>query len=320
MRGKVSSNRDDILQRLRHKKDEIGLPLADVERADKYLRDDWGIRVTGSPERDAVIEKLPEPIRAEYDRLHELQQEFYFEEQPVPPVVDKQWYDLLAKNELSGTVISQKHPLILSGMVWISSLFNHLDVDGEILDIGCHIGYQSIWLSEYLHTKLRAIDRSEDAIAVGRENARQANVEFESWDYETDPWRDDSFEAIICCDASPNTLDEHKEFLERCSSRLAAGGLFVLIGDCMPWMITSALTTHASSLGLGFGVGDVIGGWNGDSFDAKFALALLKGGEGNFPSDLQAHCLEAWPSFQEFANTHDVPHNKKSTAYCRARG
>jgi SAM-dependent methyltransferase len=315
-------SRLETLRRLRMNKHEIGLSLSDLSQLDNYLQEKWDIRLDNIEGPIERLKQLPEKLRDEFLMLYDERVDCFENDVPIPLESETRFYDVIAQDPLNGIVHSQKRPIILDGMAWVRSLLRHLKMDGPMLDIGCHTGYQSIWFASQLEMKVDAVDRSAKAISYAQEKSRGlSNVLFEVWDYHGDDVRGGKYDVIICSDACPTDIDEYQAFLKTLSGLLEDDGVVILIDILMEWFDPKPLQQCALEEGFGFGVCDVVGGWNGMSFGSRGVLALVMGGSDLFPDEMEDDWVEGWDrsGFQDYANSDNVPPSQKSLAYFRAQ-
>jgi len=84
------------------------------------------------------------------------------------------------------------------------------------------------------------------------------------------------------------------------------------------------LKKAADSCGLGFGIGDIVGGWSEFNrvYRATPALVFVKGGDVGIPANLEEHVKSAWATepdcFRDYANQSGVPNRDKTQAIHRA--
>ncbi len=81
------------------------------------------------------------------------------------------------------------------------------------LDIGCSTG----WISKYLSHKFRkviAIDTDKEALAIAKKNINQANLYFKDASAMNLPFKDSTFDAVICNHIYEHVPDSKKLFNE----------------------------------------------------------------------------------------------------------
>jgi ubiquinone/menaquinone biosynthesis C-methylase UbiE len=113
--------------------------------------------------------------------------------------------------------------------VWKGVLSGLFDGKMRILDVGTGTGFLAILLAELGH-EVVGLDLSRGMIEVAREKARKAGVkvEFKLGDAENLPFRDRSFDAVICRHLLW-TLPNPEKAVEEWSRVVKSGGKVVVI-------------------------------------------------------------------------------------------
>jgi SAM-dependent methyltransferase len=191
---------------------------------------------------------------------------------------------------------------------------------GNTLDIGCHAGITTSLLAEFLHRPVVGIDPSQVAITTGQAHAaRRELVELINAKI---PWNTQRrFELVVSLDAMPQLPAAVGPYLRNVGHLLRPGGVALIASSY--WASAKVVLTrrqlHASR--LGFGYTDILGGFGGvpPEFGSTAYLVLVKGAEGQLPSDFLSLATADWSAFAKFANNPMVPDREKTQAFYRAR-
>jgi SAM-dependent methyltransferase len=234
----------------------------------------------------------------------------------IPKDFETHFYDLIADERISGFIHSQKRIYILDVSVLLIALVSCFKIEGEIMDIGCHIGYHPIIVAEDTGKRIYGIDRSVEGIAAAnRKKPKSLDITFEAKSLESG-FLEESFEMIVSVDSvSPTRYN-----LNKIASLLKSNGVLVLIDD-FPNVDSLKFRNAANAAGLGFGLADVVGGLLGAErhFECKSVLVLLKGYNRPIPKNLREVIETGWELFKPYANQPSTPLDRKTQAYCRAK-
>jgi hypothetical protein len=307
-----------VCKRLMADKTKLGLPLVDVVRIDTHLKERWGISPP-TPEffwNDELRRLAGSDLYNHYAYLNDRQAGYLKRGKPIPNDLEIQFYDLIADDRISGFIHSQKRTYILDTSVLLVALVSLFEIEGEIMDIGCHIGYHPIIIAEETGRKVYGIDRSSAGIAAAnRKKPESLNLTFEAKKFESD-FPKETFEMIVSIDSILPTAHNIKKL----ASLLMDNGVIVLVDD-LPNIESRDFRKAANASGLGFGIADVVGGLLGPQrgFEGKSVLVLLKGSECQIPRNLQSLIETGWEFFKPYANDPTTTLDRKTQAYCRAK-
>jgi SAM-dependent methyltransferase len=123
---------------------------------------------------------------------------------------------------------------------------------GRALDAGCGNGFQTALL-ERLGYRTHGVDLAARLLAVARERLPSSVLARAS--VQALPYRDDSFDAVVCCGSTLSFVDDPAAALAELARVLAPGGRLLLEVEHrwsldLAWMVASALAGDA----LGYGV------------------------------------------------------------------
>jgi SAM-dependent methyltransferase len=322
----TTEHRVDLLSVLRQNKLRLSLPIEELQELDLYLQKEWNICLRSIEDVMRLVDKKSTGMQRKlYWKLQEQQASYIQQELDIPRSIENKWYDFIAQDPINGIVHSQKRTFIFDGVAWVTALCRSLDLKGEGLDVGCHTGYQTMWLGRNTHLSMTGIDVSSEAIAFAAHKAdKLANAQFMNIDYKIDEKVGSSFDLVFCSDSFPCGLSSFRKFLRWCADRLTKHGILILCGDLAAWARSdhsSQLTDYTEEASLGYGIADVVGGWNGDIFDAKAVLVLIKDDKARCPDDLLRQFTEVWDEygFKNYANDNTVPATEKTVGYFRAK-
>ena len=173
----VGETRFRWLQAVGQDRLELGLPLGLVRELDRYLRSESGhsaiphaLGLVGGPGR----RRMSLGLASKYRYLHDRQASYLERGKTIPADLETRFYDLIAERSLAGYVHSQKRPYILDTAALMHALINQLEVEGRVLDFGCHIGYHAHWLAtQHPELSVQGVDLSREAIKVGVDEEQQ---------------------------------------------------------------------------------------------------------------------------------------------------
>jgi SAM-dependent methyltransferase len=313
--------RDRFLERLQADKGKIALGSSEVRSIDQILAAVWGIAFPGTIA--TWEELLPRsagslPI-ARYNKAHdEVAKAMARRKKRAMAAARARLYDALADPIILGPVTSQRRHLIVDGICMAIGLARAIST-GAIVDIGCHAGFVSTTLADYLNCKVVGIDPSDEAITLARSRtAGKPQIEF----YRAAmPWKVDSrFDLAIAFDSMPEGSGAKAAFLRSLGDLLIPGG--VAIVSSMYWVHEDIEVTRRQMrmADLGFGYADVLGGYGGIpvQFDAEIVLVLLKGGGRRLPRNFCQLAENDWPQFRDYANAPSTMPSEKTQAFERS--
>lgn len=314
--------RDRFLGRLQEDKGKIALDSSEVRSIDQILSAVWGIAFPGTVA--SWEELLPRvagcPAITRYHKAHdEVAEAMARRDKRATAGAEARLYDALADPIILGPVTSQRRHLILDGICMAIGLARALRMNGAIIDVGCHAGFVSTTLSEYLDCDVVGIDPSHAAITLAR--SRSAGIPRVEFYRAAMPWKVDSrFDLAIAFDSMPMGSGVQAGFLRSLGDLLLPGG--VAIVSSMSWVDADIDVTRRQMrrAGLGFGYADVVGGYGNIpvQFEAEIVVVLLKGGERRLPRDLGQLAENDWPQFRDYANAPSTLHSEKTQAFERS--
>ena len=314
--------RDRILERLQAGKGKIALGSSEVRSIDQILAAVWGIAFPGTIA--TWEELLPRSAGClaitRYNRAHDdVAEAMELGDKRVMAAAQARLYDALADPIILGPVMSQRRHLILDAICMAIGLARAISTTGPIVDVGCHAGFVSTILSEFLDCNVVGIDPSDRAITLARSRtAGKPQVEF----YRAAmPWKVDSrFDLAIAFDSMPEGSGAKAAFLRSLGDLLIPGG--VAIVSSMYWADEDIDVTRREMrmAGLGFGYADVIGGYGRipAQFDVEMVVVLLKDGGRRLPRNLCQLAENDWPRFRNFANAPSTMLSEKTQAFERS--
>ena len=178
----VGETRFRWLQAVGQDRLELGLPLGLVRELDRYLRSEWGIVPSPMPSDwwAGLDDAVGSGLASKYRYLHDRQASYLERGKTIPADLETRFYDLIAERSLAGYVHSQKRPYILDTAALLHALINQLEVEGRVLDFGCHIGYHAHWLAiQHPELSVQGVDLSREAIKVAQtKSSKVPNLAF----------------------------------------------------------------------------------------------------------------------------------------------
>lgn len=301
----------------------IALPLAEVHELSQYLQEQWGIFqphdtleewhqwLWDNTDHAKVTSKYFDMVKERFD-LEERCKD-------IPPMLDQQFYDLIADDTLVGVTHSTRRAYILDSAALATALMRVAGITGTMLDLGCHIGYQTVWMAHKHSNRVVGVDYSKKAIEYAQARAKgMTSLEYRHLDF-TASAMDERFEMIWSVDAIANDDRCRRLAIAWIGQHLVDGGVALLVDRLYRWNCDS-LRSWLKSAELGFALSDYVGGWlgAGDDFGKEDALVLVKGAEAALPKPPSVW-VSQWVEFAGYANNQGPPSEEKTQAYLRAK-
>jgi hypothetical protein len=309
-----SRAREDLLQKISADKNALGIPVEELDRIAQNLLDRWGVEFIETPLylTDYVVNIASSSASASYLKAAA---------QAVKDVSrggsEAAVYDCMCDPELLGIVTSSRRAFLIDGIAITAALYKALDLNGPILDVGCHAGIACDLLESMLDCGITVIDPLANAIMAARERA-SPEIDFY---VEGIPWETDRrFDLVLSIDSMPYDIGSRAHFLRGVSHVLNDGGIAVIVSQGWFDGGIQLLRRQLAQSNLGFGFADVVGGYTSmpTSFQAEGCLVLLKGGKTIVPSKLRTAMESDWQSFSVYANLSSTEMSKKTQAFKRA--
>lgn len=300
----------------------LALSLARVQRIDKCLQEDWGIQLPVRPEEivDVLMDAAGERLTEKYVELHDERLAYLEQDEEIPSHRDTAFYDLIADPRISGPIHSQKRTEILDATCLLIRLVEAFQINGPILDVGCHTGYVTSLLANETGLPVHGIDLATKAIRSAKE--RFKGVEGLSFGSESlpSPTLIERFEMVYAIRSIEPTVENARD-VARC---LTPGGIAVWFPSAPPEHETML---EFGDIGLGYGFSDVVGGFtgpgrghDGGGFDSSGVFVFLKGGTVPAPESFCEDAEATWNQyFKHYANAPDTKPAEKTQAYSRSR-
>lgn len=320
-----AKTRCEVLTRLSHTRHRLTADLPMVEAVDAWLGTRYGIeRQLSAIEFDEALAAIPGASARRLSKLNERRNDLYARAASDRALenVNREFFDAFVTRPFSGLLHSMKRTYILDELVALGILVSILDVEGAVLDIGCHVGYHAGWLAHRFGLCVAGVDRSGPAIAAARSTLADVNPTGLSFVHSTAGQflkaNDQQYDLIYNFDGP--SMDEAAWKLV--SSRLAPGGVLALVGEELAEVPkpSSAVLGSAARHGLLCCLADVVGGWTMDGYEGTTLLVFVKA-DGPLPvaPDMK-DCAAAWnqSGFAAHCNAPETPRERKTQAYFRA--
>ena len=310
-----------ILQSVGNNRAQCALPLDQLREIDQALANNWNIDFH---DRQTLEDLLPRtagvgPVTS-YWRAHDLVAEALRRGAlRAADEVNEALYDALADPYVFGPVTSSRRAFILDATALTIGLYEKLQLEGPVLDVGCHSGFTTQILASNLRKPIVGLDPSTQAIGRGRERIlkdpyARLVVGRMPWDTE------ERFDLILAIDSMPDKSTEIGQFLRGIGNVLNPAGIAIVVS--MHWIGADVERTrvHLKLAQLGFAYADVVGGYQGlpPSFDAECGVVFIKGAAGELPRKLREMSEIDWPRFRDYANSPSTPLREKTQAFERA--
>jgi SAM-dependent methyltransferase len=299
-------------------KTRVALTLDEVRRVDDWLSEDWGIRfrsdcstweqlLCNGDDRNAVARYLEAHDQVADQMIHGRR------------LNQRALYEALAHPSVLGPISSQRRHFILDASCLAIGLARATQAKNA-LDVGCHAGFLPDLLSRFvagLH--VTGIDLCEPAIQMANEHCDgRSNLSFVASPLPLSGKPE--FDLVMSVDSMPERPAAAVSFLREIAKVLRPGGLAMIVSDYCHDQDASDLKGQLRLADLGFGYGDVVGGYGQvpRRFEAESVLVLVKGSKRQTPPNLIERMKSEWPQFRDYANTAWTPIERKTQSYERA--
>jgi SAM-dependent methyltransferase len=313
----VARERVNALTSLASAKNNLGLPLADLDALDQVLSDQWQIDfvLTDLDLREHVERNVASPTREEFLAAYDSAAQSLRKGGSEDAI-----YARMSTPSLLGLVTSKRRHFLLDSVALAVSLLRQLRIDGPILDAGCHAGVASHALAQLVPNPIIGIDPIAEAIEYANERADPSGrVSFVRAGL---PWKaTERFECVMAIDSMPGGAGDRAMFLRGVSDLLVDGGVAMIVSNTWVEADAAVLRRQLSGSQLGFAMADVVGGFGGmpTQFAAEGVLVLVKGASESLPRRLRDAMESDWPSFRDYANAPGVPARMKTQAFKRSK-
>jgi hypothetical protein len=291
--------------------ERLWLPMREIVSIEAKLKQPWGIAsLANSSEWLDRFGALSVDLRTEYDRLHDRQAEFLRSGRVIPAGLEREWYEFVARTEVSGLVHSQKYAYLLDLAAYVVAFYRSRGLKGSIIDIGSHVGYHVDIYDSLLPAEIIGVEQNRVAVNAGREqlgDRRKASLN--CGDAHVYPLS--RADLLVCADAFPKDRTALTVLMKKFWNAVMPSGFIVLAGDILS-IRKGILAPIAEFIGLRLVDHDIIGGWCGAQDAFRNGLIIVLGAAGRkVPRDLYAN----WDGFAEYANDPSVPHQRKTQAF-----
>lgn len=303
----------DKLKATSQKKTAIALTRKRLEELQSFLKEHFGIQNPKCAANlyEEIREKCGDSIADQFIEVHEP----YASENVSNSVSTVQkFYNFISQDPILGLVHSRRWPYIFDTAAYVTALAEIAECEGPFLDVGCHAGFHSLWLSFSLGMPGRGMDRASAAIRYARRKGKNLGLTPSVVTFDTEPITHQSHRSryrLILCSDGPLSLTVAD--LKSASSLLADDGIFMWVGNyggIEPAHLQEVLNAAELSLCLA----DVIGGW--DVYEGKFwtkvAFVFTRGSGPPVGEELESEIEAAWNNgFSEYCNTKGRPSSEK---------
>jgi 2-polyprenyl-3-methyl-5-hydroxy-6-metoxy-1,4-benzoquinol methylase len=313
-----------MLSRLDAERLTIRQPLRIVSELSDWLEDRYGIVYVDSMEhwnRLFTDSSLTEEEKHHFGEVYETRAEAVATG-CCTQEMDTEFFDLIARDPLSGLVHTWKRSLILDGAAFLTTVLEATKNEGPILDVGCNVGYHASWIARRLRLPVVGIDTSREAIDYAIEKAEGNELcDFRHGDV-TALTENEHFDCIYSSDALSRETGEFVEQVDALAQKLKTGGLLIFLDDEMEsLLLNDEFAALADRHALGYCLTDITGGFSPEEvgWESKQCVVFLKGVRQQVPHDLVEQATSTWPVFASYANTPDIPCSEKTQAFFRAK-
>ena len=295
-----------------------------VAAADEFLATHFGIDNPSTPEellskleRASLSNSAATKVLKAYEARNRDYGEF---PEGSHEAVDQRFYDAIAEPPFRGWVHSLKRAFILDSAVCLSWVCKALNIDGPVLEVGCHAGYHALWLASTTGLSVTGLDLSKRAILAASAQSRKLNASARFLASDWRHWKGDhTFDLLYSVDGPFWFETYDADVAGLIKTQLVDGGVFFVVGEsnALPDVLEIA-----ARYGLSCGMSDVVGGWTGQTFEGSVALVFVKTGEIVAPHPSTFDSDAAWNQggFASHANAPTTPLREKTQSYYRSRG
>ena len=103
---------------------------------------------------------------------------------------------------------------------------NYVDIDDNILDVGCGDGYGTFYLSEYVRRAV-GLDISVEAISLALKKYKRSNIYFYVTEPEVWPFSEEEFDIATCFEVFEH-ITTPEDMLKQIRKSLKKGGLLII--------------------------------------------------------------------------------------------
>ncbi len=225
----------------------------------------------------------------------------------------------LAQHPFFGLHTSHVRTIKLDTIASLTALIQKLDIRGPVLDVGCGVGYMTIWLARQFPLQFVGVDGSPRSIEIARSRASGVgNVRFDCFGYVRKPFGQKS--DFILCASGLSDRAESGDVVRNIARSLVDGGVCVLTGGLDEDLDYDALKQVARDYRLGFAFWDKVGGWKTPEVGYEYAdfIVLVKSVNSPLPAKFLANSVEL-NNFLRYSKLADVPREEQSIGYYRAK-
>jgi len=313
----LARERDAALAKLSNERTGIAVSADEVLEVDRLLRDRWRIDLVQTNHGlEEYLRSVPLSAAVAlglkaFDSKATAQRKMSGE---------RFMYEAMADPELCGLVTSSRRHVLIDTICLACALFRALRMSGPILDVGCHIGIAPSIISRVFGIPTTGIDPVRSAIETGISLLKDhPHVQLI---HAAVPWVTNSrFDMVTAIDSLPDEAPAQASFLKGLGALLNDGGVAIITSQHWPFVDVPTLRRQLGLAGLGFGLGDIAGGFGGmpTEFGVESVVCLIKGGKQQFPRDIKRVGSTDWDVFRDYANAADTPAREKTQAFMRAR-
>lgn len=286
-----------------------------VETIDALLRDRWLLNFRPNVRRIKARHPGTGPLLDRYD--HELNR-VLAQKQENGESDETELFKLLAHPAVFAIAGTHRRHYILDGIALALGVLRRFDLQGAVLDVGCHVGATLDILSRLTPNRFVGIDPLPEAVATAsRATKGRANVELHVASL---PWQSTScFDLVLCY----NVIEHMPEPLWA-SAIASLGGLLrdggVLLLSEARFHIPGGQAAFSEAR-LGYVAADLFGGFGGltPDWENQFVLVLRKGDGTPIPMEVGDLASSQWAEhFVSYCNSPDTPDREKTQCFERA--
>lgn len=305
---------DKVLSEQRAGSFPWSLSPAEVKSISDSFSEDWGIRYLWPDEFDNKLADVRKEIQFE-----EAFREF-FDRSGTKAINanNEKFFRAICKHQLHGLITSARRARLVDSVSAAVAVVQKENIDGRILDVGCHAGHIASLIADRVPNEMLGIDRLKDAIMAAIEHpSRNSRVEFRQDRIPRNS--NEQFGLIVSVDAIHN-LPSHKH-VKNYGELLEPDGIVLITSPSLKDDNWPKFIKAAAKAGLCFRYAFPVGGYGGASevsgnqFSSQIMIALQKKDGPKIPASLRTIEEEWWEEFHPPSRLMDTAVTENTYAF-----
>lgn len=314
----LRKRRCSIMAELAADKNSLGLLHSELEQLDSALRDRWGVDfIETSLSLGEYVSQFGAAQMEQQKRFAAALEEH--SQLAKRGKAASEFYAAMCEPDFLGIVTATRRPILIDSISVAAALIRATNIEGKVLDVGCHAGIADDMLSHLISNEIWGIDPSATAIETAR--ARLSDRRTLTFLNAGIPWTTrERFEFVLAIDSMPKNVGDRAAYLKGISDILDNEGVALIVSQWWADVDIAVLQRQLNNCRFGYCLADVVGGF-GDMptvFRAEGCLALVKNADDPLPRKLRPVMESDWKAFSEYANDTRTASRYKTQAFKRA--